>query len=130
LLEDLDRIEQLVAVGTDAQRTWFAEWRQRFVDAADRGDDRGCEDLCDILIVYERTELRPPKRCYTVEELIDLLGFDRADFQLPTCDGEHHDPPVASPGLDGVVHHVCPRCGQTLLVEPLRDAAKRLADEK
>lgn len=129
LLDDLDRIKRLVAAGTDDQREWFAEWWEVFQDAVARGDDRACEDLCDILIVYERTELRPPQRFYTIEELIDLLGFDRADFELPQCDDEKHDPPVASPGLDGFVHHVCPRCGQTLLVERLRDAAERLANE-
>lgn len=129
LLDDLDRIKKLVATGTDDQREWFAEWWERFQDAVASGDDRACEDLCDILIVYERTELRPPERVYTIEELIDLLGFDRADFELPQCDDEKHDLPVASPGLDGFVHHVCPRCGQTLLVERLRDAAERLADE-
>ncbi|MEJ7567734.1 MAG: hypothetical protein WKF41_05655 [Gaiellaceae bacterium] len=71
LPDDLDRVEQLVAAGTDEQRAWFAEWRQRFVDAADRGDDRACEDLSDILILYERTG----QRSYSVEELIDALGL-------------------------------------------------------
>ena len=91
--------------------------------------DPHTHDEYRLTIVYERTELRPPQRLYTIEEVIDLLGFDRADFELPECDDGEHDPPVASPGLDGFVHHVCPRCGQTLLVEPLRNAAERLAGE-
>lgn len=91
LLDDLDRIEQLLAVGTAEQRAWFEKWREQFVDAVDRGDDRACEDLCDILIAYERTELRPPERYYSVEEVIDLLGFDRGDFELPKREGKSDD---------------------------------------
>lgn len=93
LLEDLDRIEKLVVAGTDEQRAWFAAWQRRFADAVDRGDNHACEDLCDILIAYERTELRPPERYYSVEEVIDLLGFDRADFELPKAEGQPDDSP-------------------------------------
>lgn len=93
LLDVLARIEQLVAAGTDEQRAWFAEWQQRFVDAVDRGDNRACEDLSDILIAYERTVLRPPKRYYSVEEVLNLLGFDRAEFELPKGEGQPDERP-------------------------------------
>ena len=93
LLDVLARIEQLVAAGTDEQRAWFAEWQQRFVGAVDRGDNHACEDLSDILIAYERTELRPPERYYTLEEVIDLLGFDRAEFELPKGESRPDDSP-------------------------------------
>lgn len=93
LLDDLDRVTKLVAAGTDEQRAWFAKWRLEFVAAADRQDDRACEDLCDILIVYERTQLRPPERFYTLEEVIVEFGFDLADFEFPEDEGEPDESP-------------------------------------
>jgi hypothetical protein len=43
---------------------------------------RACEDLADILILFERSELRPPERFYTLEEAADELAIDRRDVGL------------------------------------------------
>jgi hypothetical protein len=83
LANDIERVEQLVAAGSAEQRAWLGEWHTHFAEAAGAEDEQRCEDLADILIFYERTELRPPKRVYSLEEVIDLLGFDRAEFELP-----------------------------------------------
>jgi hypothetical protein len=130
LLEDIDRVSALVAQGTAQQRAWFAEWQKRFAEAEAASDEQRCEDLADILILYERSELRPPAQYYTLEEVIDCLGFDRADFELGEADAcveGKHAPPVPSPGEDSFIHYVCPKCGQTLLVESLRQAAQARA---
>ena len=82
LLEDIDRVTALVKSGSDEQREWFDGWKRSFVAAADAGDERACEDLADILILFERSELRPPERFYTLEEAADELAIDRRDVGL------------------------------------------------
>jgi hypothetical protein len=82
LLEDIDRVTALVKSGSEEQREWFDGWKRSFVAAADVGDERACEDLADILILFERSELRPPKRFYTLDELADALDIDRREVGL------------------------------------------------
>jgi len=54
------------------------EWDLRAPLRSGASDD----DLADILILFERSELRPPERFYTLEEAADELAIDRRDVGL------------------------------------------------
>lgn len=82
VVEDVERVFGLVdANGTDEQRAWLARWREQFNEAVDAADEERCEDLHIALVVFERTELRPPRRTYTLTEVAAELGFDPAEFE-------------------------------------------------
>ena len=76
-----------------------------------------------------QTRAASAERDYTLEEMIAALGLNLADFRLggaEACEEGEHASPVPSPG-DGFVHYVRRKCGQSLLAEPLREAAERRA---
>lgn len=76
--DDVDRVSLLVQESGDPEHAdWLGRWADGF-DAATADEDEGlCEDLCDALIVYERTMLRPcrPEDYVPVDALIRELGF-------------------------------------------------------
>lgn len=82
VVEDVERVQALLAErGTSEQRAWFASWAPDFSAAVDSADEEACEDLHIALIVFERTVLSPPRRLFTLDEVIVELGFDPADFR-------------------------------------------------
>jgi hypothetical protein len=82
VVEDVERVFGFVdAHGTDEQRMWLERWREEFNKAVDAEDDELCEDMHIALVVFERTELRPPQRTFTLAEVAADLGFDRNEFE-------------------------------------------------
>jgi hypothetical protein len=81
VVEDVERFFGLVdAHGTDEQRVWLERWREQFNKAVDAENDELCEDMHIALVVFERTELRPPQRPFTLAEVATDLRFDRSEF--------------------------------------------------
>jgi hypothetical protein len=81
VVEDVERVFRLVeSSGTDEQRVWFERWREQFDNAVDAEDEELCEDMHIALVVFERTELRPPQRTFTLAEVAAELGFDPSEF--------------------------------------------------
>jgi hypothetical protein len=77
VVEDVERVFDLVATdGTAEQRAWLERWRGLFNEAVERRDEAACEDLLIALIVWERTELRPPGRLFTLEEVAAEFGVE------------------------------------------------------
>jgi hypothetical protein len=67
--------------GTIEQRAWLERRRERSNEAVDAGNEELCEDMHVALVVFERTELRPPQRTFTLAEVAAELGFDRNEFE-------------------------------------------------
>lgn len=77
VVEDVERVFDLVATnGTAEQRAWLERWRGLFNEAVERDDEDACEDLHIALIVWERTELRPPARLFTLGEVAAEFGIE------------------------------------------------------
>jgi hypothetical protein len=74
--ETIDRVSALVdATDNPEYREWLVRWSDEFeVAVAVEGEDL-CEDLADILLVFERTQLRPPGHLIPGDEFIRELGF-------------------------------------------------------
>jgi hypothetical protein len=82
VVEDVERVFGFVEPnGTDEQRAWLERWREQFNQAVAAEDEELCEDMHIALVVFERTELRPPQRTFTLVELVAGLGFDRTEFE-------------------------------------------------
>jgi hypothetical protein len=81
VVEDVERVFGLVeSNGTEKQRAWLERWRKQFNEAVDAEDEELCEDMHIGLVVFERTELRPPRRTFTLAEVAADLGFDPSEF--------------------------------------------------
>lgn len=83
ILDDLDRIEPLLAGANEPKRLWFVQWADEFQAAVADADDERCSDLHDQLICFERLELDPREGpLLSIEELITELGLDPAELEL------------------------------------------------
>lgn len=82
VVEDVERVFDLVeASGSPEQRAFLVRWRDSFNEAVECADEEACENLHIALIVFERTELRPPGRLYTLEEVAAELGVDLPELR-------------------------------------------------